>query len=318
MKRLLALFGLLIPAAGFAQDYPHYTMFMYNKLAYNPGYAGSRNALSVNGSFRNQWTGMAGAPVNYNLSVDGPVGRFTKEYRPVALGLVLNKENQGPVANTSIAAIYAYRIRLENSVVSIGLRAGVSVYTAEYSTLNPADLNDEMLANDVKNALLPNFGAGVYWSSKRFYAGLSVPDFLENYFDKNQSSYPSGKQARQIRSAFLSAGYSFPVNEQVSLLPQAIVRYNKDSKYDLPLNADINLTAIIYQRLMIGASYRTDKSVQGILHVQVAKKINLGYSYDYALTDISRYAQGSHEITIGFDFIRDLSDYSDPRFIKDF
>ena len=318
MKRIVIALGLLLPLAAAAQDYPHYTMFMYNKLTYNPGYAGSRNALSVNGTFRNQWTGMAGAPINYNLSIDGPVGRFTKEWRPVALGLVVNRETLGPITNTNIGAIYAYRIRLKNSVMSFGLKAGVGLYNADYSHLNLLDQNDEMLTKDIKNAVLPNFGAGVYWSSKRFYIGLSVPEILENYFDKDQANYPSGKQARQIRSSFLSGGYSFHVNDNVSLLPQLMLRYNKDGKYELPVNADVNLTAILYQRLMVGATYRTDKSVEGIVHFQIAKKINLGYSYDYSLSDISRYAQGSHEFTIGFDFIKDLNEYTDPRFIKDF
>ena len=318
MKGLLLSFCVLAGFACSGQSYPHYTMFMYNKLTYNPGYAGSRNATSVNGSFRNQWTGIAGAPINYNLNIDGPVGRFTQEFRPVSLGLVLNKESQGPVTTTGIGGIYAYRIRLKSSVVSVGLKAGVSLYSANYHDLKLVDQNDEMLTNDIRNAVLPNVGAGVYWSSNRFYLGISVPEILENYFDKRQADYPSGKQARQIRSSFLSGGYSFSLSDNFSLLPQAILRYNKDSKYELPLNADINLTAILYQRLMLGASYRTDKSVQGIVHVQLAKRINLGYAFDYALNDISQYAQGSHEFTIGFDFIRDLNEYADPRFIRDF
>ena len=318
MKSIFTILGVLLCGAVTAQDYPHYTMFMYNKLVYNPGYAGSRNALSINGTFRNQWTGIAGAPINYNLTIDAPIGSYTKEFRSVALGFTANKESQGPVTNTSFGAMYAYRIRLKNSIVSFGLKAGVSLYSADYSDLKLVDQNDEMLTHDIKNALLPNFGAGVYWSSKRYYLGLSVPDLLENYFDKAQAAFPSGKKARQIRSSFISGGYSFPVSDHIILLPQMMGRYSSDSKYNLPFNADINLTAIIYQRIMIGATYRTDKSVEGMVHVQVAKKLNIGYSYDYSMSDISRYAQGSHEITLGFDFVHDLNEYADPRFIKDF
>jgi type IX secretion system PorP/SprF family membrane protein len=214
--------------------------------------------------------------------------------------------------------VYAYRIRLKSSVVSVGLKGGVSIYSAEYNNLDLVDENDEMLSNNIKNAVLPNVGVGAYWSSRRFYVGLSVPDLLENYFDKDQANFPSGKQARQTRSSFISGGYSFPVSEQISLLPQVIGRYSADSKYNLPFNADFNLTAIIYQRIMVGATYRTDQSIEGIVHLQVAKKFNIGYSYDYSMSDIGRYAQGSHEITIGFDFIHDLNEYADPRFLKDF
>jgi type IX secretion system PorP/SprF family membrane protein len=306
------------PLLSVGQSYPHYTMFMYNKLTYNPGYAGSRDLLSVNGTFRNQWTGIAGAPINYNLSLDAPVGRRTDEFQPIAAGLTLNRESIGPTTTTMIAGACAYRIRFGTTVLSGGLRAGASLYSARYSDLNLVDANDDMLSRDIRNAILPNVGAGLYWSSKRFYLGLSVPDFLQNYYDKDQANYPSGKQARQMRSTYLSGGYLFPVSEKVSLLPQTIVRYAKDARYELPVSADINLTAIFYQRLMIGASYRTDKSIQGIVHLQAGRKLNIGYAFDYSMSDFGRYAQGSHELMIGFDLKKDLNDYADPRFIKDF
>lgn len=320
MKRLLAAIGLLLPIAGFGQDYQHYTMFMYNKLQYNAGYAGSRNVLSVNAAYRNQWSGIDGAPTNMSISIDGPLGHdYMESFRKVALGLVINRESTGPVDNTNINAYYAYRLKMQNSsMLSLGLQAGVSLYNARYSELHAFDETDEQLQHDVKGSILPNFGFGAFWSSKRYYLGLSVPNLLENYFDKNQKSYLNGKQARQIRSYFITGGYTLPLNANVSLLPQCIARYSADGKYDLPFNADINLSAIFYQRFMIGATYRTDKSIAGIVHIQVAKKLNIGYSYDYQTTDLGRYSKGAHEITLGFDFIRDLNDYADPRFIQNF
>lgn len=320
MKRLLAAIALLLPVAGFGQDYQHYSMFMYNKLQYNAGYAGSRNVLSVNAAYRNQWSGIDGAPTSMSISVDGPLGHdYMEDFRKVALALVINRESTGPIDNTTVNGYYAYRLKMQNnSVLSLGLQAGVSMYNARYSELNAFDATDEQLLQDVKTAILPNFGFGAFWSSKRYYLGVSVPNLLENYFDKNQKSYLNGRQARQVRSYFVTGGYTIPVNEHIALLPQFIGRYSADGKYDLPFNADINLSAIIFQRFMIGATYRTDKSIAGIVHLQVARKFNIGYSYDYATSDLGRYTRGAHEITVGFDFIRDLNDYADPRFIKNF
>ncbi len=318
MKRIIAALGLMLPIAGFAQDYPHYTMFMYNKLMYNPAYAGSRDVTSVNATYRNQWMGIDGAPKNISLAVDGLVGNYTKEFRRVGLGLLINKENMGPVDNTMINAYYAYRIPMQNSTLAFGIQAGASLYSAKYSELNPLDQGDDLLAKDIKNSILPNVGFGAYWNSKRAYIGLSAPNILENYYDKSEPVYANGKKARQIRSYFLSGGYSFALNENTVLMPQAIVRYNKDSKYELPLNVDINASLIFYHRFLIGITYRTDKSLEGIVHVQVAKKFNIGYAYDYSMSDFSQYAKGTHEVTVGFDFIHDRKDFADPRFIKNF
>jgi len=319
MKKILAALALMLPVSGFCQDQPHYTMFMYNKLVYNPGYAGSRNVLSINGAYRNQWSGIDGAPKNMNLSIDAPIGKaYSEEFHHVALGLMLNRETQGPVSNTNISATYAYRIKLEKSMLSMGLQAGVALYNANYSELTPQDVTDEQLQYDVKNAVLPNFGFGAFWSSKRFYLGLSVPNLLENYYDKKQKDYTSGKKARQIRGYYLSGGYTIPVSEHFALQPQVLLRYNADGAYKLPMNADINLSGIFYQRFMLGATYRTDKSIEGIVHIQVAKKFNIGYAYDYSTSDLGPYTKGAHEISIGFDFLRDLNDYMDPRFIQNY
>lgn len=319
MKRYLLLFLALTPFAGFAQDHPHFTMFMFNKLVYNPGYTGSRNVLSINAMWRNQWDGIDGAPKNIGLTLDAPVGKSTEEYHRLALGLVLNKENTGPVDNSYISANAAYRIPMrEAGVLSIGLQAGVSLYSAKYSDLDPLDKDDNMLQKDVKNAILPNAGLGVYWSNKRAYAGLSIPTLIENYYDKNQANYPSGKKARQLRSYYLSGGYSFRINDELTLLPQVIARYAADGNYKMPFNADINLTGIIYKRFMVGVTYRTDQSLEAMVHVQVLKRINLGYAYDYVITDLNKYAKGTHEIVLGFDLIKDRKDYDDPRFIRNY
>src|SRR5688572_2922571 len=46
-----------------AQQDPLYTHYMYNTLAFNPAYAGSRDAMSFFGLARFQWAGINGAPM---------------------------------------------------------------------------------------------------------------------------------------------------------------------------------------------------------------------------------------------------------------
>jgi hypothetical protein len=69
---------------------------------------------------------------------------------------------------------------------------------------------------------------------------------------------------------------------------------------------------------MLGLTYRTDKSLEVILHVQATKKINIGYAYDYLMSDLKGYGKGAHELVLGYDFIRDNSKYTTPRFIRTF
>jgi type IX secretion system PorP/SprF family membrane protein len=317
MKKSLGLLLLLIPLLGYGQSDQHYTMFMYNKLLYNPGYTGSRDVLSINGLYRTQWTDISGAPRTMTLSADATVGSYMKPFRPIAVGLSVTNEKIGVERNTNIKSYYAYRLQLRNSVLSFGLSAGVNLYSANYSDLNPYQQNDLNLVNDVKNAVLPNFGAGIYWSGDNYYCGLSVPNLVENKYDKNGIKI-SEKSARQIRAYYLSGGYVFTVNETIKLEPQVLMRYAINPDYRLPFNCDINLSAIAYDRLLIGFTYRTDKSMEAIVHMQATKRINIGYAYDYMMSALNGYSGGTHEVVLGYDLIRETTKFLTPRFIKAF
>lgn len=319
MRSLLFVLLLIVLACtgGFAQSDQHYTMFLYNKLLYNPAYAGSRDITSINAVYRDQWNEIKGAPKTFNLSVDAPVGMYMKPFRKVALGFSLDNERIGVENNTDFMAYYAYRIKLEKSVLSFGLRAGSRIYSANYDQLNPFQGNDQNLVQNIKSAFLPNAGAGIYWSGNEFYLGASVPNLLQNYYDKNTNTIVISK-AKEVRGYYLNGGYVAPINDIIKLEPQILARYAGNSKFNLPFNCDINLSAIAYDRLLVGLTYRTDKSFEGIVHMQVLKHLNIGYAYDYLLSPLQGYNGGAHEFVVGFDFSRDDSKYTTPRFVKSF
>ena len=316
-KYCFLLFIYLLPVYAIAQSDQHYTMFMYNKLMYNPAYAGSRDLTSLNAIYRDQWTGIDGAPKTINISVDAPVGSYMKPFRKVALGLSMTNEKTGVENNTGIRAYYAYRIKFDKSVLSFGLSGGINLYSAAYSDLNLSHQNDPNFTYNVKNEMLPNFGSGVYWSGDNFYCGASVPNLLQNDFDKHEVKV-SNSIAQQIRGYYLGGGYVFKANETIKLEPQVLMRYAVNEDHQLPFSCDFNISAIAYERLMIGITYRTDKSVEGIVHVQATKKINIGYAYDYVMSGLNGYSGGTHELVIGYDLVKDNSKFLTPRFIKKF
>lgn len=316
MRQILITLAIVfaVPFCALSQSYPHYTMFMFNKLMYNPAYAGNKNLTTVNAIYRSQWVNIDGAPRAFSVAIDGPVGNYMQPFRRVALGLSVSNERLGVTNNTSLMGYYAYRIPFERSVLSLGLQAGTSFYNAEYSKLNPYQQNDQVLTENVKNAFLPNAGAGAYWSGDNFYAGIAVPNLIQNFYDKDNKTISIS--SRQIRSYYLSGGYIFTLNDVLKLQPQVLARYAGNGQYNLPFNSDINLSLIAYDRFLIGATYRTDKSLEAIVHMQVTNSLNIGYSFDYTMSQLKGYNGGSHEIVAGFDFIKDRNKYASPRFIK--
>ena len=68
------------------------------------------------------------------------------------------------------------------------------------------------------------------------------------------------------------------------------------------------------ETIWFGVSYRTNDAIIGIIEYQANKRFRVGYSYDFTITEIGNYSNGSHEIMIGYDFGKDLVNIKTPRF----
>jgi len=65
MRRLLSTISLVLLASLiFAQNDPHFSLFEFNQLSYNPGYAGSNNGICISSVHRQQYVGFNSNPLN--------------------------------------------------------------------------------------------------------------------------------------------------------------------------------------------------------------------------------------------------------------
>ncbi|MCG8698372.1 MAG: type IX secretion system membrane protein PorP/SprF, partial [Bacteroidales bacterium] len=104
-----------------AQQEPQYTQYMYNMMAINPAYTGTRDALNALMLSRIQWVGVEGSPKSYTFALHSPI-----EGRKMGLGASVIADKIGPVTNTYINVNYAYRVKLtEDLTLSLGLKGGI-------------------------------------------------------------------------------------------------------------------------------------------------------------------------------------------------
>src|SRR5690349_16827537 len=115
--KILLTFVLSLGLNLHAQQEPMYTHYMYNTLAINPAYAGSRDALSLLALGRFQWVGIDGAPMSQTFQAHSPI------YKGLAGGLSITNDIIGPVNNTYLNMDLAYQFRIgEKSMLSVGMR----------------------------------------------------------------------------------------------------------------------------------------------------------------------------------------------------
>jgi type IX secretion system PorP/SprF family membrane protein len=211
MKRVLIfiLFGVLVIDVQ-AQAKPAYTQYVLNNFILNPAVAGIENYTDIKVSTRNQWTGIAGAPVTTYVSINGPIGKsdyrtsansfnvpgvnprgneYMDEYSAAAephhgVGFIASNDRAGYINRWSMSATYSYHRPLSaKTTLAAGFSAGLSGISldrskATFSDGEP-DLAFAVATGQIKKTTV-EFSTGLWLYSARFFAGISVQNIIPN------------------------------------------------------------------------------------------------------------------------------------------
>jgi type IX secretion system PorP/SprF family membrane protein len=295
MKRIIIIMSLLGCISAYGQQDPMFTHYMYNTLSVNPGYAGSRDAMTVTALHRAQWVDFKGAPVTQTLTLHTPVWS-----NQIGLGLSFVHDKIGPTEFTNIYADFAYRIQLtEKSKLAFGLKGGVNILTADLQGLKLDEPGDAAFNYNFERELMPNFGFGIYYSRERFYAGISTPKLLEQKYYEG-SSQGAITAAREKGHYYLIAGTVFPLSSYVDLKPSGLLKMTPGA----PIEMDITAIFDFDQRFNAGLMYRTGDAIGVLCGLNLSEQFMIGYSFDYSTTNKTfKYNEGSHEVMLRYDFI---------------
>ena len=257
MKRIIEVFiWLLIPLSLSGQLTPVSNQYVLNPLTINPAYAGNRGALNIAAFYRRQWVGIAKAPETMTLAMDVPLASSK-----LGLGMIITNDKFGVTKETQFSTNYAYKIEMTNGSLSLGLGAGLLTTNTAWSDLNVMDPGDDAYLTDSPVYIVPVFSFGVYYSYKRYFAGLSVPKLLEYNFDFNKNKYNLKFDPAQYYY-LLYTGYVFNLSPQVNFFPSTLITYSGGEN----VLYDINAHFILFDRIWFGASYRNNRSVGGLLN----------------------------------------------------
>lgn len=290
----------------FAQFEPQFSQYMFNEMFINPAYAGSRDNISLTGAYRNQWVGIEGAPITQTLSAHAPL-----KMKRIGVGLSLLNDKIGVTHDMGAFASYAYRLPVhDDAVLSMGLQMGLINHQEKLLEIKTQDYGDASFSSNTPKLNLPNFGFGLYYFNKNYYAGLSIPRFLQNKIDVLSSKMVTNDLNMSYWHYYLMGGYVHDLTDELKLKPTLMVKAVSGA----PLEADLGFHMLIKETVWVGVSYRTEDSWAAILSYQITKQLRAGYSYDYTTTPLQNYNSGTHEVTIGYDFSFDKNKIITPRY----
>jgi type IX secretion system PorP/SprF family membrane protein len=321
MKKLLVLLTVLQLAVklAHAQQDAQFSQYMFNGIYINPAYAGYKEQLNVSAFYRNQWTGVEGAPRTTSVAVDA----IANDGR-VGLALQLSDDELGAQRNFAGYANYAYRMKMNadgTSTLALGLGVGVVQLGINGALLNP---NDPEMYQPVgmQTSTVPDARVGVYFSDDHFYAGLSADNLVSQYLDKDRYQFiPQPKP-----NFYLTAGLLVPLSEDIQLKPSFLLKDDRAG----PTTLDLDVFIIMGDKLWIGGAYRagvklynkpylqndlqSQNAAVAAIQICATSDIRIGYAYDFSIGPLQGYSGGTHELSISYTIPRRNDRMFTPRY----
>lgn len=303
MKKSIVLLTILMSFQGFAQQDAIYSQYMFNQMVINPAYAGSRNSMSAVLLHRTRWLGMDGAPTTSTFSIHSDLSESN-----LAWGANFAADRLGATTNVMAAVAGAYHLRLKKGKLSFGLRAGFYNSSINGSKLDFRDPTDPLFAETRQTATVPSLDFGLYYYTRKFYVTFAI-----NHLNNGRLDYSNLSNSTFNLRNFnvLGMGYAFEVSENIIVKPSFLLKGSDG----FDANMDFNISVLFYEFMWFGVSTRNRTNLNFLFEFNVTDYFRAGYSYDAFLNGLNPATSGAHELFIGFDFSRDKSKVTSPRYL---
>jgi type IX secretion system PorP/SprF family membrane protein len=308
MNKIYILIFLVMSVIGLrAQQETQFTQHPYAILPFNPGYAGSNEAICATTIFRQQWTGFKDpsgdltSPQDILFSLDAPVSILRG-----GIGLSVIKDKIGYEDNTAVKLGYAYRLPIGRSggVLGIGAQVGFLSKTIDFTKFIYIDQNDpRLIGRKSESDMFTDISFGLFYNVPNlYYVGLASTQMLET----QAPIANTGTGVKLKRHYFINGGYEwiYPNNPSLVFEPSLFIKTDfVSAQYDISVIARWN------NMFWGGLNYRLQDAIGLVLGVSpfqtgAMRGLKIGYSYDFTTSDIGRQGRssGSHEIMLKYCF----------------
>lgn len=283
MKNIIRTLVLVFIASGtYAQQLPFTSQYMFNDYLINPAVGGSLNYMPIALSIRSQWVGLEGSPKTQFLSAHSKLGR------KIGVGGYVFRDEAGPITEQGVQLSYSYHIQTaDKTFLAFGLGGMLFNHSIATSKLK-FDEPDDIALSNIKSDVAPDASFGILYYSESFKVGFSVPQIFQNNLYENLSS---DNQNTLVRHYFLHGEIIFNVNDNFDIAPGMLTKMVPGA----PPQFDVNVKGLYQKKYWLGLSYRHQESIVTMVGMEY-QQFQIGYSYDFTMTDIGDYSSGSHEL----------------------
>lgn len=304
MKRVLTdklkylpvwIMGVTLLCAGIkkvhGQEQAFFSQHRYNPMLYNPAFAGNRDIPGFSIYSRQQWISWEGSPSSNMI-----LAHTRMKNKDFGLGFTLAYDRMGPVQQTGVSGAYAYSLQITGeSRLMMGLQAELKILQIHLMQLQLIDQGDQLFEEDPGMKFQPNVGIGFNYIFRNYSVSLSIPRILYSNLSPFQGETSYWSKTRRI--LYMGANTSYKISGDLKVLPSLLVGLASGHSPFIEMAGLLQLK----EKFGLGALYRFNKTVGGMIRYDHQETFVFGYSYDISL-GYTQFNAGTHELYLGYNF----------------
>ncbi len=289
MYVLYALLPMWCAFSSYAQQEPMYTQNNFDRLVFNPAYAGSSGWIVTSLKHRSQFIGIDGAPSTQMVTIHAPW-----QIKSMGFGGKIINDHLGATGQFNATAIYAYHLGLGKGKLSVGIEGGIFSQTIDFSTLYKIDPIDKAIPTGKSSVIKPDASFGLQFQARDYFVGFSIVHlFSDNLNFTNTDRSIVGQLNKHY---FLSGGYVYDLKNEISVQPCFLLKKVAGA----PMQVDLYTNVIYKDKYTLGIGYRTGDALTFVAKVNITDAIRVSYSYDFRISSVANYSSSAQEFMIRY------------------
>ena len=294
-KTFYTLLLSLIGSSVFAQQDALFTQHMFNNLYMTPAFAGVDGVTRFTAIHRSQWLGYqssfgdGGAPTTQMVTFNTPVYKL----RSGVGGYIIN-DRLGPQNNLEVQAMYAYHLGIKESKLSFGMKVGLYSQSINGKYYRYIHSGDNLIQEGKESQTRPDIGAGLFYRTEKYYAGVGVNHLLKSEFDFGADQ----TRAALAKHLNFTGGYFYEVSFDLRVQLSVAGRTDLNS-------TQLDLAGIAYlkDQMWGGLAFRQGEAMSLLLGYALLKdkSLKVGSAFDFVIKDRDAKENFSLEFMISYD-----------------
>lgn len=273
-----------------------YTQAYVSHLFLNPAADFRMDGLKILLNYQNEQMQVEGAPQTANLSMSKT---FSDSH--FGMGFLLKSTSIVFEKTIDFTVRAGYRVELDRQVLSFGLRGGFHSFFIDKGEIVAANYQDPLLYSENEEYFLPRLGAGIFYEKTRSFAvGIYTNGFV-NYsnFNDSLSVVSSFSSLKQIPfGAYADKTFAF---DDAAL--KFFGTYQRYAEHTDLLGAGMEIQ--FNEVFQTNMTYVFNWSLRFGMRLLLANDYHLGISYEFYITELSRFSGGNAEISFGYKIFRE-------------